>query len=340
MARKRETRSLTLMIVPHSERPPLSFRIPLWVIPTSIALVLLLVFGLVYLAASHGSLSGQIEELEREQAMQQAREREMRLTILSQQEEVTTLSEAVERFRAGMLDLENLSRQIRELIGLGDVVITATATVEPSSHNMQGGQGGSDFGDSSVSLALEATHGVEAMQLLLPERAQELELLLDALNVRMERIAPEKRDDPEELERQLRLLATAPTMWPVEGGDITSEFGYRVLPSKGYLEFHKGLDIGVWYGTQVRATKAGEVVYAGWRPGLGWTIVLEHEMGFSTVYGHNSWYFVDRGDIVEEGEVIALSGGSGRTTGPHLHYETRLNDIPMDPMIYLGLNQQ
>jgi murein DD-endopeptidase MepM/ murein hydrolase activator NlpD len=60
-------------------------------------------------------------------------------------------------------------------------------------------------------------------------------------------------------------------------------------------------------------------------------------MGFSTVYGHNSWYLVDPGDMVEEGEVIALSGDSGRSTGPHLHYEIVLNGIPMDPMIYLSL---
>lgn len=338
MARKRETRSLTLMIVPHSERPPLSFRIPLWVIPTSIALVLLLIFGFVYLAASHHSLGGQIEELEREQAIHQAREREMRLAILSQQEEVTSLSGAVERFRAGMLELENLSRQIRELIGLEDVVITATATLEPTSHDMQGGQGGSELGDYAMSLAVEASYEAEAMQSLLPERTHELSWLLDALNVRMERIAPEKREDPEELERQLRLLAAAPSMWPLEG-QITSGFGYRVLPSKGYMEFHQGIDIGAWWGTPVEATKAGEVVFAGWRPGLGWTIVLEHEMGFSTVYGHNSWYFVDPGDMVEEGEVIALAGDSGRSTGPHLHYEIRLNDVPMDPMIYLGLNK-
>jgi murein DD-endopeptidase MepM/ murein hydrolase activator NlpD len=339
VARKRETRSLTLMIVPHSERPSLSLHIPLWVIPTSIALVLLLIFGFVYLAASHHSLSARISELEQGQDVQHVREREMRLTILSQQEEVTSLTEAVERFRAGMLEIESLSRQIRELMGLGDTVITATATAEPTSYYMQGGQGGAELGDYSMSLAVEANYEIEAMQSLLPERTQELGLLLDALGVRMERIAPERREDPEELERQLRLLAAAPQLWPLEG-EITSEFGYRVLPSKGYMEFHQGIDIGSWYGGQVKATKAGEVVFAGWRPGLGWTLVLEHEMGFSTVYGHNSWYFVDPGDVVGEGEIIALSGDSGITTGPHLHYEIHLNDIPMDPMIYLTLNQQ
>ena len=339
MPRKRETRSLTLMIVPHSERRPSTLRIPLWVIPTSVAISFLLILGFIYLAASYHSLTGQVRELQREHALQQAREREMRLTILSQQEEVGNLSEVVGRFRAGMLELESLSQQIRELIGLQDVVVTDTATTGPTSHHMYGGQGGPDLGDYSMSLAVEASHEVEAMQLLLPETSEDLNLLLQALTRRVKLIAPEKRDDPQELERQLRLLAAAPSMWPMNGA-LTSAFGYRVLPSEGYLEFHQGIDIGAWYGTEVTATKAGEVVFAGWRPGLGWTVVLEHEMGFSTVYGHNSWYVVDPGDIVAAGQRIALSGGSGRSTGPHLHYEIRLDGVPMDPMIYLNLNQQ
>jgi murein DD-endopeptidase MepM/ murein hydrolase activator NlpD len=341
VTRKRETRSLTLMIVPHSERPPLALRIPLWVIPTTMAFLLLLVSGFFYLAVSHHRLSAQVGELTKQQTVHEARERDMRLTILSQQEEVISLSQSVERFRAGMLELENLSYQIRELIGLEDVgvTVTATATVEPTSLSALGGQGGSELGDYSMSLAVESSAELSELESSLPESTQELDALLNALTARVERIAPEKRDDPEELERQLRLMAAAPKRWPLTG-QITSGFGYRVLPETGYLEFHQGMDIGAWYGTSVRATKAGEVVFAGWRPGLGWTVVLEHEMGFSTVYGHNSWYFVDPGDEVEEGQQIALSGDSGRSTGPHLHYEIRLNDIPVDPMIYLSLNQE
>ncbi len=338
MPRKRETRSLTLMIVPHSERPPLSLRIPLWVIPTSVAISLLLVFGFVYLTASFYSLSDDVRELQQEQALQHAREQEMRLTVLSQQEEVSDLSLSVERFKAGMLELESLSHQIRELIGLEDVVVTQTTSIGPTSHPVQGGRGGPEAADYGTSVAVEASREVRAMQLLLPERRDDLNLLLRALTRRVQMIAPEKRDDPQELEHQLRLIAAAPGVWPLQG-ELTSGFGYRVVESEGYLEFHQGVDIGVWYGTPVVATKAAKVVFAGWRPGLGWTVVLKHELGFSTVYGHNSWYFVDPGDTVEAGQRIALSGGSGRSTGPHLHYEIRLNGVPMDPMLYLTLNQ-
>jgi murein DD-endopeptidase MepM/ murein hydrolase activator NlpD len=339
VTRKRETRSLTLMIVPHSERPPLALQIPLWLVPSSVACLLILVSGLFYLAVRNRSLSTQLSELSQQQSVHEVRERDMRLTILAQQEEVTNLSQSVERFRAGMLELENLSHQIRELIGLEQVVVTPTTTVSETSSGMQGGQGGSEFGDYSMSLAVEAIDELSTLETELPENTLELGALLNALTARVERIAPEKRGDPEELERQLRLLAAAPQKWPLKG-PITSGFGYRVLPSTGYLEFHQGIDIGAWYGTPVRATKAGKVTFAGWRPGLGWTVMLEHEMGFSTVYGHNSWYFVDPGDEVEEGQQIALSGNSGRSTGPHLHYEIHLNGVPVDPMIYLGLNQE
>jgi murein DD-endopeptidase MepM/ murein hydrolase activator NlpD len=280
-----------------------------------------------------------MRELAEQQTVYEGREREMRLTILAQQEEVTVLSESVERFRAGMLEVENLSRQIRELIGLDDASAMATATVVPTTSGAEGGQGGSEFGDHGMSLAAEASSELVELDSLLPENTEELSLVLGALTARVERVAPEKRDDPEELERQLRLIAAAPKAWPLVG-PITSGFGYRVLPSTGYLEFHQGIDIGAWYGTPVLATKAGKVVFAGWRPGLGWTVVLEHEMGFTTVYGHNSWYFVDPGDMVQEGQKIALSGDSGRSTGPHLHYEIHLNDVPVDPMIYLTLNEE
>lgn len=339
MTRKRETRSLTVMIVPHSERPPLSLHIPMWVIPVMLTALSLLVVGISYLALSNRSLSGQVYELSQQQSIHEAREQEMRTTILAQQDEVLTLSESVQRFRASMLEVENLSRQIRDLMGLGDQAITSKATVVPASLGARGGQGGGEVIDYGMSLAVESDQQLGEIESLLPETAEQLDALLAALNARVERIAPENRADPEELERQLRLIAAAPKLWPLRG-PITSEFGYRVLSSVGRLEFHQAVDIGAWYGTPVHATKAGKVVFAGWRQGLGWTVVLEHESGFSTVYGHNSWYFVDPGEQVEEGQKIALSGDSGRSTGPHLHYEILQNGVPVDPMIYLTLGEE
>ena len=174
------------------------------------------------------------------------------------------------------------------------------------------------------------------MQVTLPSTLRELLGLREEVLERMERIEPEKRATFEDLELQLRLLAAAPHAWPTDVHRLSSKFGYRML--WGQLEFHKGIDIPVWYGTEVHATADGVVTKAGWQSGYGWSVELEHEMGFTTIYGHNSRLLVERGDVVAEGDMIALSGNSGRSTGPHVHYEMRLNDVPVDPAKYLDLD--
>jgi murein DD-endopeptidase MepM/ murein hydrolase activator NlpD len=187
-----------------------------------------------------------------------------------------------------------------------------------------------------MAVAVEKGQDVVGMQVTLPSTLRELLRLREEVLERMERIEPEKRDTFEDLERQLRLLAAAPHLWPTETRRLSSKFGYRTLWGK--LEFHKGIDLVVWYD-EVRATKDGVVTESGWQSSYGWTVELEHEMGFSTTYGHNSQLLVDTGDAVKAGDVIAISGNSGRTTGPHLHYEIRLNGTPVDPLKYLDADQ-
>jgi murein DD-endopeptidase MepM/ murein hydrolase activator NlpD len=189
-----------------------------------------------------------------------------------------------------------------------------------------------------MAVVAESSQHVQNIGLLLPGTLQEQQILWEQVLKRLEKIEPIKRHDPEALEAELQLLAAAPKRWPVDGEfRITSGYGPREF--RGKPEFHAAIDIGVWYKTEVKATKAGKVIFAGWLPRYGWTVEIEHEMGYSTLYAHNSYYLPDAGDEVEEGEVIALSGDSGDTTGPHLHYEIRLNGKPLNPMIYLDLGE-
>lgn len=105
-------------------------------------------------------------------------------------------------------------------------------------------------------------------------------------------------------------------------GPITSGVGWRVDPfGTGRMVFHRGIDIAVPVGTPVKATRKGKVVFAGQRSGYGETVVLEHEDGGRTMYGHNALVRVKSGETVEAGRVVALSGNTGRSTGPHVHYE-------------------
>lgn len=128
--------------------------------------------------------------------------------------------------------------------------------------------------------------------------------------------------------------STTPSIWPVTG-TITSNFGYRGNPIGGGTGFHEGLDIAVDYGTPVRATAAGKVSMAGWVDGYGNLVEIDHGNGFVTRYGHNSMLLVVQGQTVKAGDIISLAGSTGRSTGPHVHYEVRVNGTPTDPLLFL-----
>jgi len=133
--------------------------------------------------------------------------------------------------------------------------------------------------------------------------------------------------------------AATPTLWPVADGGkgyISDEFGWRIHPLTHKQEYHEGLDIAVWYNTPVLATADGVVTYAGWSSGYGYLIKIRHGFGYSTYYAHLNKFKVKECKKVKRGEIIALSGNSGRSTGPHLHYEVRVNNIPKNPRKFIG----
>ena len=122
--------------------------------------------------------------------------------------------------------------------------------------------------------------------------------------------------------------------WPVNG-PITSPFGGRIHPVTGIWLGHTGLDIGVPYGTPVHAADGGKVILASWYGGYGNAVVIDHGNGISTLYGHNSSLAVSVGQTVSKGEVVAYCGSTGVSTGPHVHFEVRINGRPVDPLGYL-----
>jgi len=122
--------------------------------------------------------------------------------------------------------------------------------------------------------------------------------------------------------------------WPV-AGRIISGFGYRIHPIFGVRRFHSGIDIAASYGTPVKAADGGQVVQAGYFGGYGNSVMLYHGGGFATWYAHLSSINVSMGQFVQRGQVIGLIGSTGWATGPHLHFEVRINGAPQDPRAYL-----
>ncbi len=125
---------------------------------------------------------------------------------------------------------------------------------------------------------------------------------------------------------------STPDIWPVVG-IVTSGFGWRKL--KGRREFHTGVDIAAPYGSRVVATAPGYVIFAGYIKGYGRTVIIYHGYGFVTLYAHMSALAVKRGEKVAKNRVIGYIGSSGRTTGPHLHYEVIKYGVRQDPILYL-----
>src|SRR5262249_31267791 len=116
--------------------------------------------------------------------------------------------------------------------------------------------------------------------------------------------------------------------WPVSG-PVTSPFGWR------WGRMHEGIDIGVPYGTPIHAAASGTVIYCGWESGYGNLTVIDHGGGLATAYGHQSSLAVSCGQQVSQGDVIGYVGSTGHSTGPHLHFEVRVNGAAVDPMGYL-----
>jgi len=129
---------------------------------------------------------------------------------------------------------------------------------------------------------------------------------------------------------------SAPNLWPVEG-QVTGSFGERIDPFNGEGAFHSGVDIGSSYGHPIVAPADGVVTFTDTMGGYGKTIMIDHGNGISTRYGHLSGFAVTSGQKVQRGDVIGYVGESGRSTGPHLHYEVRINDTPVNPYKYLRM---
>lgn len=145
----------------------------------------------------------------------------------------------------------------------------------------------------------------------------------------------------EKAARAYQNATTAPTggiepKLPQVGGYITSGVGMRVDPIDGKLRHHNGIDIAIPEGTPVRPVGPGIVVFSGQRPGYGHTILVEHDNGMVSLYGHNSRLAASQGERVDTSTVIALSGNTGRSTGPHLHFEAWQSGVNVTPAFLPG----
>jgi len=163
----------------------------------------------------------------------------------------------------------------------------------------------------------------------------------NALMGRLDRLSAEATRQEQSLQElqayfqdQKSLLASTPSIWPARGW-VTSDFGQRLDPYTADRIMHQGLDIAAPHGKDVMSPSDGTVVFAGLEGGYGNVIVIDHGYGIKTRYGHLSKILVKAGEKVKRGGLIAAVGNTGRSTGPHLHYEVRVNGIPQNPRKFI-----
>ena len=234
-----------------------------------------------------------------------------------QKVQLEKFNQRVRTFETEMSRLENFEKKLR--------IITALET-SPTTREEKWGVGG-PYGLSTHSVQTSLDQEINSM---LESLDGDLSMLTN--QVKMRQVSFQELD--EFFKNQKSLLASTPSIWPARGW-VTSGFGYRKSPFTGLPEKHEGLDIAARKGSEIRSPADGKVIATGREYGYGNMIKIDHGYGVITRFGHNSKNLVKVGDPVKRGQLIARVGNTGRSTGPHLHYEIIVNGVPINPRNYI-----
>ena len=301
---------VTIVIFPGSLSAPKKLRLPKRLVKFSILVSFVVLIGFLgssfYFIQQYLKLQGSEAELVK--LRHESKIRKIQVEKFTQQ---------VKNFETEMVRLERFEKKLR--------VITALEN-SPRSIEKNWGVGG-PYGLSTNSFTTAMGRGAANM-------VERLSNGLDHLGkqAKIQSISFQELDNF--FKNQKSLLSSTPSIWPIRGW-VTSGFGFRKSPFTGLREKHEGWDIAARNGSPVRTTADGVVVVEGREYGYGNLVEIDHGYGLVTRYGHNSKHLVKVGDRVKRGQVVVLVGNTGRSTGPHLHYEVLLNGVPVNPKNYI-----
>lgn len=244
-------------------------------------------------------------------------------------QELEAAQTSLEKIRAEMTPLLETENKMRAIAGL-----------QPRYRDPEvgmGGQGGrgDTFGD--LGEAEGDDHPDDVADFGLPEMPDWSRADVDAMLEEFSQLQSSYDEIEQSLKEESRRIDNTPMILPVGHPEawISSGYGYREDPFSDRRRFHEGVDIVAPRGSDVLAPANGVVTYAGWKSGLGKLVVIQHEFGFETEYAHCDRLVVKKGDKVVRGQVIAQLGSTGRSTGPHLHYEVRRHGKLVNPYRYI-----
>ena len=241
---------------------------------------------------------------------------------------ITHVAKLTDDIRGRESDLATIEARFQDLLTVEDKLRTIAGLrprQTPIGEPGKGGKGGPETWESIALLPDRST----STGIFFEHKTASPEARLEAMAAAYDGLS----EILEAFEREQERLSSIPSISPVYSPDawISSGYGYRSDPITGQRRFHDGVDIVAPRRTPVMAPADGTVTFSGWRAGMGRMVEIRHGYGYTTIFAHNDKLSVKKGDRVKRGDIISLLGSSGRSTGPHLHYEVRLDGKTKNP---------
>lgn len=333
-------KKFTFMVIPDANRSVMRFQLSAILIVIGLVTFTLLLAGAIAAILIYQGNNDEIGKLQH-QLSAAANEYEQTLKdknehINELQTEVAGLSEQAKTIGTRMNDIKKLESQLKEMVGIkdGGSASTKVSSAQSSKANISGNE--------TLSMDSGGTGGEE-----LPVNEEEMEMLVDqtredliSIGEQIEELKPELERTKQAVAKHQKLLRVTPTIWPADSRRVTSLFGIRKDPFTGRATFHGGLDLSGDTGDPIYAAADGTVLTAERESAHGNHIVISHSNGIKTGYSHLSKILTEVGAKVKKGDLIGELGSTGRSTGPHLHYEVFVNGERVDPQPYLKASRR
>ncbi|HZG55668.1 M23 family metallopeptidase [Paenibacillus sp.] len=346
MIPERFTKKLTFLIIPEANRQVRRLRVPVALLYAVPCMTAALAIAAASLAATQSAALQETGALQAERAAQAAAHAQAveskDAEIARLQDELVRLSQQAETFAEKMAELESLEREILSLTEEDGGVSRPTAEAAPNEPAAMATASAADPAGARV-MTLSAEAGAPGVggqyvpvdteaALRLSETTQHS---FEAMSLEADRLEGALQQALQEAEKLAYLRRITPSIYPTTSTQITSLFGYRRDPFTRRTAYHRGIDFGGSKGDPIFATADGSVTATGYDRAMGNYIYLKHGNGLETVYMHLSKTLVKKGQNVKKGEKIGTLGSTGRSTGPHLHYEVHKNGEPVNPKPYI-----
>ena len=303
-------KKLTLLIFDGTGTPVKQTSIPRMLLPMAFIIVMAASTVLYLGISDYLRLKKEVKDVQQLRSSLQMQEEQ----VVQHQSQIVSFSNKIEALNAKLAELGNFEQKIRII-----------ANLEPNNDGSSFfGVGGSDPEDLDPTTMLEQDYR---------ELVRDMHVEINEIDHASHNQQRSFSSIFSQLEGKRNLLAATPSIRPLKGW-VSSRFGYRESPFTGRREFHRGLDIATHAGSPIIAPADGLVTFAGRKGLMGNMVTIEHGFGMVTRYGHAQKLLKKKGTRVKRGETIALVGNTGRSTGPHLHYEVRLNGVAVNPVNY------